>query len=347
MDPSFPSVTISACTDIPCQTDPMDERGPVVFEVADGVTAIDTFMGGRARYTAGYLLDAAEPTLIETGPTTSVEPVTLALDRLGVGADALAHIVLTHIHLDHAGGVGRLSERFPRATVWVHDRGAKHLADPSRLVASAARVYGEREMREVFGPVDPVRSDRLRPMDDEAVISLGDRELDVLHTPGHASHHAALADARTGAVFSGDALGIHVPDLPVLRPATPPPEFDLGSYVDSIERIRARAASMVLFAHFGPLHDVDATCDLAIRRVRDWAGVVHDAMRETGDPEELAARLESAALRDIETGAQATLDLEMLEDRLRLLSSIRMNAAGLERYWRKREERAGSGTGVS
>jgi glyoxylase-like metal-dependent hydrolase (beta-lactamase superfamily II) len=191
--------------------------------------------------------------------------------------------------------------------------------------------------------VDPVSPGRLRPVTDEMAISLGDRELTVLDTPGHASHHVALVDSRTGVVFTGDALGIHVPDLPVLRPATPPPEFDLERYVDSIQRIRAHARSLLLFAHFGPLPEVDATCDLAIGRVRDWASVVRDGMRETQDAEELAARLETAALGDIETGAEAQLDLEMLEGRLRFLSSIRMNAQGLARYWRKRAERGSAG----
>ena len=312
---------------------------PVVFEVADGITAIDTLMGGRERYTAGYLLDAAEPTLIETGPGTSVDPVANALGHLGIGADELAHIVLTHIHLDHAGGAGALSARFPRAAVWVHERGAPHLADPARLVASTARVWGEEEIRALFGPTEPVEASRLRPLREADAIDMGDRRLDALDTPGHASHHVALVDSRTGVVFTGDALGIHVPDLPVLRPATPPPEFDLERAVDSIQRIRERARSILLFAHFGPLRDVDATCDLAIRRLREWTGVVGAAMRETEDTDELAARLEAAALGDIETGAEATLDLEMLEDRLRLLSSIRMNAAGIARYWKKKRER--------
>jgi glyoxylase-like metal-dependent hydrolase (beta-lactamase superfamily II) len=319
---------------------------PVVFQVADGITAIDTLMGGRERYTAGYVLDAAEPTLIETGPTTSVEPVTAALGKLGIAPDELANIVVTHIHLDHAGGVGRLSGRFPRAAVWVHERGATHLADPARLVASASRVYGEQEMREVFGPVDPVGADRLRALHDGDAIALGGRELHVLDTPGHASHHVGLVDSRTGAVFTGDALGIHVPDLPVLRPATPPPEFDLERYVASIERIRAHARSILFFAHFGPLRDIDATCDLAIRRVREWAAVVRDAMDATDDPDELAARLETAARNDIETGSEASLDLEVLEDRLRLLSSIRMNAQGLARYWRRRRERGEQESGA-
>ena len=317
----------------------MQERPPVVFPVADGITAIDTFMGGRARYTAAYLLDAAEPTLVETGPGTSVEPVAAALDHLGIQPSGLAHIVVTHIHLDHAGGVGQLAARFPGATVWVHERGAPHLVDPSRLVASTARVWGEREMQELFGPTQALDDERVRSLSDGDVIRMGDRKLAVLDTPGHASHHVALVDSRTGSVFTGDALGIHVPDLPVLRPATPPPEFDLERYVASIERIRAAASSILLFAHFGPLPEVEATCDLAIRRVRDWAAVVEDALRETEDPDELASRLEAAALGDIETGAEATLDLEMLEDRLRLLSSIRMNAQGLARYWQKRRKR--------
>ena len=316
----------------------MSETSALV-EVADGITAIDTMMGGRPRYTAAYLLDAQQPTLIETGPGTSIDPVTDALDRLGVERNDLAHVVVTHIHLDHAGGVGALSERFPSATIWVHERGARHLEDPSRLVASATRVWGEREMREFFLPIRPVQAGRLRSLGDGDTIAMGDRELAVLDTPGHASHPVGLVDSRTGAVFTGDAIGIHVPDLPVLRPATPPPDFDLERYVASIERIRDSARSVLLFAHYGPLTDVDATCDLAIRRVRDWSRVVEDAMDSTDDPDELASRLEQAALDDIETGAEATLDLEMLEDRLRLLSSIRMNAMGLERYWRKRRER--------
>jgi glyoxylase-like metal-dependent hydrolase (beta-lactamase superfamily II) len=323
----------------------MERPPPVVFPVADGITAIDTFMGGRARYTAAYLLEATETALVETGPGTSVEPVTEALRSLGVAPDELAHIVLTHIHLDHAGGVGRLAERFPRATVWVHHRGAPHLVDPARLVASTARVWGETEMRELFGPTEAVASDRVRPLSDGDTVALGDRDLLVLETSGHASHHVAIVDSRTGSVFTGDALGIHVPDLPVLRPATPPPEFDLERYVDSIERIRRAARSVLLFAHFGPLDDVDATCDLAIHRVRDWARVVQEGVREGTDPDELVARLESAALADIETGAEAALDLEKLEDRLRLLSSIRMNAQGLARYWEKRRDRGAEGSG--
>ena len=318
---------------------------PVAFEVQPGITAIDTFFGGRERYTAAYLLDAEQPTLVETGPTHSVEPVAAALERLGIGPGDLAHIVVTHIHLDHAGGVGRLCRRFPRAAVHVHERGAPHLADPARLVASATRLYGEAQMRTLFGDVEPVPAKALHALTDGDSIDLGGRTLGVDFTPGHASHQVALTDSATGAVFTGDALGVHVPDLPVLRPATPPPDVDVEAAIASIDRIRARARSVLLFAHFGPIVEVERTCDLAIARLRGWAEAVRDELRRTDDAEEIVARLEQEALRDIRTGADAALDLDVLEERLRLLSSVRMNALGLMRYWHKRDERARLGSG--
>jgi glyoxylase-like metal-dependent hydrolase (beta-lactamase superfamily II) len=314
---------------------------PITFPVAAGITAIDTFFGGRERYTAAYLLEAVEPTLVETGPTHSVEPVRAGLERLGIGAGDLAHIVVTHIHLDHAGGVGRLSEAFPRATVWVHERGAPHLAEPSRLVASATRLYGEADMGRLFGPVEPVGADRLRALSDGDRLTMGDRSLEVLFTPGHASHQVALVDTATGAVFIGDALGIHLPDLPVLRPATPPPDVDVEAAVESIGRIRSHARSVLLFAHFGPIAEVDAICDLSIARWRAWARVVREAMATTEDLEAITQRLLEESRRDIQTGAESRLDVQALESRLGLLSSIRANAQGLMRYWRKRAEREG------
>jgi glyoxylase-like metal-dependent hydrolase (beta-lactamase superfamily II) len=300
----------------------------VVFDVAPGITAIDTFMGGRERYTAAYLIHGSTPTLVETGPTTSVEPVARSLAALGIASDALANIVLTHIHLDHAGGVGGLAARFPAATIHVHELGARHLADPTRLIASATRVYGEDRMARLFGPVEPVPADRIRALVDRDTVDVGGRVLEVLDTPGHASHHVAVLDEATGVVFTGDALGIHVPDLPVLRPATPPPDFDLDLAVRSIRTIRDRRPSALLFAHFGPIREAERTCELAERRLRAWCGVVEAALDETDDLDQIVERLEAHAAGDVVTGAEAQLDL----DRLETLSSIRMNATGIVRY---------------
>src|SRR5438309_1546380 len=240
-------------------------------------------MAGRPTVTSAYLVRAAEPALVETGPTTSVEAVRAGLSALGLGPDDLAHIVVTHIHLDHAGGVGRLSSSFPSATIWVHERGAPHLADPAKLVASAARVYGEERMSELFGPVDPTPAARIRSIDEGDRVSFGDRSLEVMYTPGHASHHVSLVDSGSGALFTGDALGVHLPDVRVLQPATPPPDIDVELGVQSIERIRERAGSMLLFSHFGPVTEVEELCEIAASRLRRWAGIVREALEETED----------------------------------------------------------------
>jgi glyoxylase-like metal-dependent hydrolase (beta-lactamase superfamily II) len=309
------------------------------FEVASGITAIDTLMAGRERYTAAYLVTAQELTLIETGPATSVEAVSTALGSLGVGPDELAHIVVTHIHLDHAGGVGQLADRFPRAAVWVHERGAPHLADPTKLVASATRIYGQERLRELFGPVEPVDPERLRPLADGQTLAIGGRSVESIHTPGHASHHVCLVDSETGAVFTGDALGIHLPDLPVLRPATPPPDFDLELAVTSIERIRDRARSALLLAHFGPVWEIDRICDLAERRIRGWGDIVRRALRRTEDLDEVSEILARETASELRTGSDVPIDLERFET----LSSVRMNAMGLIRYWKKRDEAHAAG----
>ena len=307
-----------------------------MFEVAPGITAIDTFFGGRERYTAAYLLNADEPAIVETGPTTSFDHVVAGLDELGIGAGDLAHVIVTHIHLDHAGGVGRIAERYPKAAIWVHERGARHLADPSRLVASAERIYGPDLLASRFGDVEPVAPQRVRAVDGGAVIDLGGRTLDVLATPGHAKHHMSLGDSATGAVFAGDALGIHPPDAPVLRPATPPPDYDLELAVSSIRAIRERArGSKVLFSHFGPVDEVDRICELAERRFRSWTEAVGRELERTDDLDEIVRVLERVARADTETGSEATIDL----DRMETLSSVRMNAMGIVRYWRLRTER--------
>ncbi len=307
------------------------------FEAAPGIIGIDTRMAGRRVVTSAYLLTGSEPTLIETGPTTSASTVEEGLRSLGVEPHDLAHVVVTHIHLDHAGGAGRIAGRFPSATIWVHERGAPHLGDPTKLVKSAARIYGEERLRDLFGPVEPVPLERLRAVTDGERILLGERALEAIYTPGHASHQVALVDSNTGAVFAGDALGIHLPDVGVLRPATPPPDIDIELGVQSIERIRARAETLLMFSHFGPIDDpaaIDELCALASNRLRRWGEIVRQGMQETEDITAIAEILRS---RTIDEFAGVTESDEAFE-RYEVLSSMEMNAEGLARYWRKRAE---------
>ena len=314
------------------------------YTAADGITGVDTWMGGRAAVTSGYLLHGDQPALVETGPTTSVDSVLAGLAELDLGPEDLAHIVLTHIHLDHAGGVGTLARHFPGASVWVQERGAPHLADPAKLMSSAGRVYGEERLRTLFGPMDAVPSERLRAIVDGDEIDLGGRALEVLYTPGHASHHVALKDSRSGAVFTGDAMGIHLPDVRVLRPATPPPDIDVEAGVASIERIREAADGLLLFSHFGPVSQVDELCEIAQRRLRKWADIVHEAMAESDDLDRVAEIL------DHRTADEFPAETAAERDRYELLADMRMNAMGLIRYWTKRAEREaarGSGSAPS
>ena len=271
--------------------------------------------------TAGWLVPGPEPVLVETGSQTSVPVVLDALAGLGLGPDDLAGIVVTHIHLDHAGGVGDLARAFPRATVYVHPEGARHLVDPSRLVASAGRVYGE-ALDSLYGRLDPTPANRIRALDDGEDIVVGDgRVLTSVHSPGHARHHLALHDSESGVLFAGDAAGVRLPDVGVLRPATPPPDFDLDLAVRSLRRFAARRPSKLALAHFGVLDgDPADVLGEAEDVLREWAGVAEAAWAR-GD--------------DVATALAAAFGGDP-SDTMGILNGVHSNAAGLRRWLDKR-----------
>ena len=302
--------------------------------VGEGIELLDTGMTGQRELNAVYLLLGDEPTLVETAPAADAPVVLGALGRRGIGPEDLAHLVVTHIHLDHAGGAGVLLDRFLRADVWVHERGAPHLEDPARLVSSTARTYGEDRMLAFFGSPEPVDPVRIHTVIDADVIPLGGRALEVLYTPGHASHHVALADTATGVVFTGEAIGSHLPWVDVYRPALPPPEVDVDLALRSIDRIRLRATGLMT-SHFGPVADAAEGCERAAARIRAWSETVRRLSADTDDVDRIAEALwEQAAAEHLQ---DAGVPIEPA--RYDALGSVRMNAAGLERYWRKRRER--------
>jgi glyoxylase-like metal-dependent hydrolase (beta-lactamase superfamily II) len=305
--------------------------------VAPGVTSIDTVMAGERELNAVYLLDGSEPCLVETGPGADHDRLTTVLTRLGVARQELAHLVVTHIHMDHAGGAGALLRRYPRATVWVHEAGARHLVDPERLVASTARTYGPGRMQALFGTMTPAPPERVRAVTDGEVILMGDRTLQVLHTPGHASHHIALHDAASGAMFTGEAIGSYLPWADCYRPALPPPEVDVEAALASVRRIADREPTALLTSHFGLVPDVTDACARAAERIERWASDVRDALAAAPDASEddIVVALTHRARQEFEHDAGRAFE----QDRYDVLGSIRMNAQGLSRYWRKRRER--------
>jgi len=302
------------------------------FSIAPGIVQIDTLLGGWRRMTAGYLVQGRAPVLIETGSRSSVAVLLAALERLGVGSGDLAGVAVTHIHLDHAGGVGDVARAFPNATVYVHEKGARHLADPTRLVASAERVYGPL-LDDLYGRLEPTPAERLHVLADteEVVIGPG-RALTAVDSPGHAKHHLGLHDSVSGILFAGDAVGVRLPDAGVLRPATPPPDFDLDQALHSLHKFAARRPSGIALAHYGLLGEPEALLEEAEATLRGWAETAERAFREGRD---IASALEERYSFD--TSHVPAEHREKLE----VLNGFHSNAAGLQRWLATR-----SGTGA-
>jgi glyoxylase-like metal-dependent hydrolase (beta-lactamase superfamily II) len=300
--------------------------------LADGVVELDTMLGGWTRVTAGYLLEGPRPVLVETGAQSSVPTLLAALATVGLGPHDLAGVVVTHIHLDHAGGVGDVAAAFPDATVYVHEKGARHLADPTRLVASAAQVYGDL-LDSLYGRLTATDAARLHVLEDLEEIDLGDgRTLCAIDSPGHAKHHLGLHDSLTGILFAGDAVGVRLPDIGVLRPATPPPDFDLHQARASLRRFAERRPVGIALAHYGLLDDPEGLLAEADEVLVGWAEVAEAAWRGGAD---IAEALSAAfALTDV-----SPENLEKAE----VLSGVHSNAAGLRRFFETQARDAAEG----
>jgi glyoxylase-like metal-dependent hydrolase (beta-lactamase superfamily II) len=312
--------------------DTITDLGHEVFE-------IDTRMGGYAGITAGYLIRSDRPCLIETGTALSAPTVIDSLSALGIDAADLATIIVTHIHLDHAGGVGDIAAAFPNASILVHERGARHLADPSKLVASARRVFGT-VMDELFGDLLPTEAARIVSLGDANTIDLGGgRELHSFYAPGHASHHVGLLDTTTGDLYTGDAAGVYIPDNAEVRPATPPPDFDLDLALASMDRMSDISPSRLLFSHYGPVVEVADVLGRSREELIRWVELVREARVAHMDLDHAVAMVKERT--------QATSRTHLTEEeahKWEVLSSTAANVAGISR-WLDATEGPGSTSG--
>lgn len=290
----------------------------------DRVKVLDTHMHGWEGITAVYLLEGPRPAVIDTGPGSSATRIMAALEQAGI--DNLAWIVLTHIHLDHAGAAGHLARRFPGARVVVREEGARHLADPSRLWASAARLYPD--MQRLWGQMLPIDEERITAISrDGPAVDLGDgRRLESFYAPGHAKHQMALLDSESGDLFVGDALGVRVPDAGVVRPATPPPEFELELMVRTAARLHELKPARVLPTHFGPAPDVDQIFDEAPRRFTQWVEAAQRVLAAGGGLEEMVADFQARRSEFYPDLPAAAVD------KFEYSCSYDLNARGILRY---------------
>lgn len=214
--------------------------------------------------------------LVDPGPTSCLGELRTRLGELGHGLEDVAAILLTHIHLDHAMASGAIVREAPGARVYVHPRGTRHMVDPSRLLASAERIYGD-EMGRLWGEFVSVPAGAVVEVDEGDSIELGERRLEVAYVPGHAKHHVAYHEPATGTAWVGDVGGIRMPGgIPV--PVTPPPDIDVETWLASMERVLAWEPRRIVSTHFGPFEDPREHFAELGRRLREWAARVHESL---------------------------------------------------------------------
>lgn len=297
-----------------------------IHQLADDLVLIDTNYLHTPDAIGVYLLRGRHPALIETGPTSTVETLLDGIRQSGEDPGNLQALIVTHIHLDHAGAAGALVRRFSHLHVYVHPVGAPHLADPSRLLTSAARLYGD-ELARLFGEVVPVPADHLHVLEDGTAVAAGDRTLVALDTPGHARHHLAFFDEATGDLFTGDVAGVALPGSRYVRPPTPPPELDIPAWERSLIRIRALRPRRLLLTHFGAHDWVDGLLAQLETRLHAFAGTVRKSLEAGLDEPSITARFREDAVVEIER-----LDGPGSSARYEVIMPIRQSVQGLIRY---------------
>lgn len=304
---------------------------PWVAEVDPGLHLIDLDFQTVPGVIAAYLVaDGDDLALIETGPTSTAETLLAGVRRAGFDPEQIAKILVTHIHLDHAGAAGWLLRRLPRAHLFVHPVGAPHLIDPSKLMASATRIYGD-QMESLWGEMVAVPKDRLTGLADGDTVRVGKRVLRALDTPGHAWHHLVFHDTDANLVFTGDVAGVRLGGSPHLRPPTPPPDIDLDRWKESVARLRALHPRHLYLTHFGGYAEIDAHLDLVLSQLFSWAGWTEARLEVDPDTTRVAQAL--GVRGDAELAAA---DVPELAQAYQLATPYQMTVDGLARYFRKR-----------
>ncbi len=306
-----------------------------------GITTIDTGFGDRPAFCAAYLVvEAGRAAFIDCGSNASVPRLLAALDALGLRRDAVDWLILTHVHLDHAGGAGLLMRELPEARLVMHPRGAPHMVDPSRLIAGATAVYGEAGFARSYGTLLPVPQARVVEAPDGHVVDLGGRPLLCADTPGHARHHIAVWDAASRGWFSGDVFGLAYPELTTAQgafavPTTSPVQFDPDEMHASVQRLLASDPAAVYLTHYGRVEGVQRLGRDLLEQVDAMVALARDCdggpARHARLAEALTALYVERARRHGVADAQARVPELLALD-------IELNAQGLE-VWLDRARR--------
>jgi len=303
-----------------------------MITLAAGLDYVDlNFLGVPEIIATAVLHGSAGVALIDPGPSTTIEGLKQSLRRKGISLDDVRQILLTHIHLDHAGATGSLVRENPRIDVFVHERGAPHMIEPSKLLASAGRLYGA-DMNRLWGDFLPVPADRVRILKGEERITAGGRELEVAYTPGHASHHVAYFDPSSRVAFVGDTAGIRRPDRDYIMPPTPPPDIDLDAWRVSEDRILSWDPDTLFLTHFGPFHGARIHFQEMTERLEAWSRIARRLLADASlDDEQRLQAFMNEALLDLKRKVG-----ELEAERYSRAGRLDYSWQGLSRYWKKK-----------
>lgn len=298
--------------------------------LAPGLTWVDLqFLGKPNAIATGVISGGGTLGLVDPGPTTCLDTLELGLQAQGLRLADVTHLLLTHIHLDHAAATGTLVRRFPGIRVYVHERGARHMIDPAKLVESATRLYGA-DMDRLWGEFAPVPERNLVVLRDGEHVDVGGRTFEVAYTPGHASHHVSYFDPASGVAFVGDTGGVCIGGGYVL-PATPPPDIDLELWQGSVARIEGWAPRTIFMTHFGPVEEVGPHLRALLENLATFAALVRESLAGPGTDEERSRAFAGQVRRELR---RQMTDAQVAS--YQAAAPFELLWLGLARYWRKR-----------
>jgi glyoxylase-like metal-dependent hydrolase (beta-lactamase superfamily II) len=300
--------------------------------LASGLDYVDLNFLGRPQIIAtGILHGAPGVALVDPGPATTIANLTAALEKKGIRFDDVRQILVTHIHLDHSGGAGSIVERHPHIEVVVHGRGAPHLADPAKLIASAGRLYAQ-DMDRLWGDVKPVPAKNLRVVEGGETLQVVGREVKVEYTPGHASHHVSYLDTASRLAFVGDAAGIRKGSGAYVMPPTPPPDIDLEAWRASEQKILAWDPDTLFLTHFGPHHGARQHFEAMFENLDSWSRIVRRLLADASlADDERQKRFIDETLLELTRKVGETEASDYTR-----AGGLNYSWQGLARYWRKR-----------
>ncbi|MBE3559226.1 MAG: MBL fold metallo-hydrolase [Ktedonobacteraceae bacterium] len=303
-----------------------------ITQLSPGIRQVSLPFQGEPGIIGSYLLTGEnEIAIIDPGPGSTYEALLASLHEAGLTPEDVTHLVVTHVHLDHAGATGTLLHHMPRATVYLHSRGAPHLADTSKLVASAKRIYGE-NMQQLWGNIESVPQERMHIVEDGDVLRIAGKRLEVHYAPGHASHHVIFFDVHSGELFAGDTAGVRLQDIDYVRPPTPPPDLDLEAWFATIDKIKRLRPDVLYLGHFGPTRNVDLHLTRLREKLITWGEFILNAMRAGKNEQEIIEQLKAHFDPELKT---ITRDEKALK-RYEIATNYAMTVQGYMRYWNKK-----------